>query len=255
MTKKTFMNQIIIFISALFCILFSREFISFWMIENNITSYKIHTIASTIANFILILISWILIRRNKLFKLAGIKDAKLQKWHLLIFPSIYLGLLSLIFMDDISMDLSSTDLLIYLLYSLSIGFAEEFSIRGFLQSHLIQYFGNSKKAIFNAILVSSLFFGCIHFINFESGIYGELSQVCYATFIGFMFGALLFVTKRIYPLIIIHTVFDFFMDLDTVGVPIIEKISETTSLESAIIGTLLTLPCFIYGLIIVKKQY
>ena len=68
-----------------------------------------------------------------------------------------------------------------------------------------------------------------------------------------MFGALLVITKRIYPLIIIHAINDFVAKLDTTGAPIKQKIAESVSVENAIITVLLVLPCLFYGLFLMKK--
>ena len=68
-----------------------------------------------------------------------------------------------------------------------------------------------------------------------------------------MFGVVLLLTKRIYPIIIIHAIIDFFAKLDAVGMP--KKISESKAmdLETSILITLIVLPCLIYGLVLLKK--
>ncbi|EZH72365.1 abortive infection protein [Aquimarina atlantica] len=253
MNKKQFWNQLTIFIIVLLLILLTREYLLQQLIENEIESYQTHTFLKIGANLILIVVSYFFIKNNGLFKVAGIKGTNLQKWHLLLFPLIYLVLLNAMIMDDIDTNILFPNIALFLIYSISIGFAEELSIRGFLQSHLINYLGNTKKNFILSIFVSALFFGLIHLLNFDKGIYGELSQVCYATFIGVMFGVLLVITKRIYPLIIVHAIIDFVGDLDSAGFPIKEKISDPTSIENAIIITLLALPCLLYGIFLMKK--
>ena len=68
-----------------------------------------------------------------------------------------------------------------------------------------------------------------------------------------MFGFLLVITKRIYPIIIVHAIIDFVAKLDSTGIPIKEKISESMSIENAIFIGLLALPCFLYGIFLMKK--
>jgi len=254
MKKKQFWNQLILFVIALLLILLTREYFSHLLIENGIRSYQTHTFLSIGTNIILILISYFFIKKNGLTKFAGIKGTNLKKWYLLIFPLIYLVLLNVFLMDDVNTDFLFPNILILLIYSISIGFSEELSIRGFLQSHLINHFGKTKKNIVLSIFASALFFGFIHLMNFDKGMYGELSQICFATFIGVMFGVLLVITKRIYPLIIIHTVIDFVAKLDSTGLPIKEKISNSMSIEDAIYIALLALPCLIYGIFLMKKH-
>lgn len=253
MNKSKFWNQLAIFIIALLTILTIREYISHQLIERGIESYQTHTFLSIGANLLLILISYFLIKKNGLTKIAGLKGAKLEKVYLLIFPLVFLVLLNVFLMDDINTDILIPNILVLLIYSISIGLAEELSIRGFLQSHLINHFGNTKKKVILSIFASALFFGLIHLMNFDKGIYGELSQICFATFIGVMFGILLVITKRIYPLIIIHAIIDFVAKLDSTGIPIKEKISQSMSVENSVFIALLTLPCLIYGIFLMKK--
>jgi len=253
MESKKFQTQLIAFVITLLAILLIREFISYKLIQNGIESFRIHISLSIGANLILILVSNFFIKKNGLFKIAGIRGTRLQKWYLLIFPPVYLVLLNAAFLDELNMNLLLPNIGFLFIYVLSIGFSEELSIRGFLQSYLIKQFGNTKRNIILSVFASSLFFGILHLINFNKGLFGELSQVCFATFIGVMFGALLIITKRIYPLIIIHSIIDFVAKLDSTGVPVKQKIVESMSVENAVLSTLLLLPCLIYGLFLMKK--
>lgn len=253
MNKNKFWNQLAIFVIALLTILMVREYFSHQLIEKGIDSYQTHTFLSIGANLILILLSYFLIKKNGLIKIAELKGTKLEKVYLLIFPLVFLVLLNVFLMDNINTDILIPNILVLLIYSISIGFAEELSIRGFLQSHLIHHFGKTKKNIILSVFASALFFGAIHLMNFDKGIYGELSQVCFATFIGVMFGFLLVITKRIYPLIIIHAIIDFVAKLDSTGIPIKEKINQSMSVENSVFIVLLALPCLIYGIFLMKK--
>lgn len=252
MNKNKFWSQLAIFVIALLTILTVREYFSHQLIEKGIDSYQTHTFLNIGANLILILLSYFLIKKNGLIKIAGLKGTK-QKVYLLIFPLVFLVLINIFLMDDINTDILIPNILVLLIYSISIGFAEELSIRGFLQSHLIHHFGKTKNNIILSVFASALFFGTIHLMNFDKGIYGELSQVCFATFIGVMFGFLLVITKRIYPLIIIHAIIDFVAKLDSTGIPIKEKISQSVSVENSVFIVLLALPCLIYGIFLMKK--
>lgn len=252
-SKLKFWNQLFLFVLILLILLFTRAFFWHQLIRLKIDSYNYHTLISIITNLILIIVSYLFIKRNNLFVIAGLKQVKLKRAYLLLFPVLYLCALNGIFMDDLNANISFTNILIFSLYVITIGFAEELSIRGFLQSHFINHLGNSKKGVIISVFLASLFFGLIHIINFDKGIYGELSQIGFATFIGVMFGFLLIVTKRIYPLVIIHAIIDFVGDLDEVGAKITTKIVEPVSLENSIFITLLTLPCLLYGLFLMKK--
>lgn len=253
MNKPKFWSELAIFVIALLTILTVREYFSHKLIEKGIDSYQTHTFLSIGADIFLILISYYLITRNQLTKIAGIKGMKIEKVYLLIIPLVYLVLLNTLLMDNINTDLLIPNIHILIINCIFIGFAEELSIRGFLQSHLINKFGSTKKNTVLSVFASATFFGLIHLLKFDKGIYGELSQVCFASFIGVMFGFLLLITKRIYPLILIHMIIDFFAKLDSTGVPMKEKISESISVENSVFITLLALPCLIYGIFLMKK--
>ncbi|SEK31523.1 hypothetical protein SAMN04487910_0231 [Aquimarina amphilecti] len=253
MINSKFWNQLILFVIAILTILLSREYFSDLLIEKGVDSYQIHTFLNIGSNLLLIIVSILLILKNGLSKIAGIKETKLKRWYLLLFPLVYLVLLNLLLIDEINTVLLAPNVLVFAIYALSIGFAEELSLRGFLQSYLIKHLGSTKKNIILSVLISSLFFGLLHIINFDNGFYGELSQIIYATFIGVMFGTLLVVTKRIYPLIIIHAIIDFVGDFETIGLPVKKTVSESGSLENAILITLLISPCLLYGIFLMKK--
>lgn len=253
MPQKKFLQQLSLFLLVLFSILFLRKFISNTLIENGYDSYQIQTLLSIGANLILIFFSYYLIKKNGLEKLAGLKGTKLRRWYLLLFPIIYLVLLNFLLMDEQTGNTTFMNLALYLIYFVSVGFTEELSVRGFMQSHFISYLGNSKKCIFLSVIVSALFFGLVHLIKFDKGIYGELSQILFATFIGAMFGAVLLATKKLYPLVIIHAVVDIVANTDKLGIAFSEKISEPWTLENSIIIASLTLPCFIYAIFILQK--
>ena len=254
MTKKQFWNQLLLFVAALLLILIIREYFSHQLIENRVESYKIHMLLGTGANIILIILSMFFIKKNGLLKIAGIKGTKLKRWYLLLFPLVFLVLLNVLLMDDIHIDILFPNVLFLFIYCISIGFAEELSIRGFLQSHIINFLGNTKKNIIFSIFAAAIFFGLIHLLNFDKGIYGEISQVFFATFIGIMFGVVLVITRRIYPLIIVHAVIDFAAKLDATGFPIKEKINTSMSIENAVLSVLLVLPCLLYGIFLMKKS-
>jgi len=162
MTNKQFWNQLLLFVISLLVILFTREYFSHWLIENKNQSYQTHTFLSIGANLLLILLSYYFIKRNKLTKIAGIIGTKFKKWYLLIFPLVYLVVLNAVIMDDVNMDILLPNILVLIIYSTSIGFAEELSIRGFLQSHLIKRYGKTKRNIIFSVFVSALFFGLVN---------------------------------------------------------------------------------------------
>lgn len=250
MKNNTLLKNIGMFIVLFFSTIILKRLTVSYLAENQSISYETYLLTKTIYNIILAVVSLYMIKVNRLKELAGISKVTPKKITLVIIGGLYLVLLNIIFGDDIT-NATITNVSVLLIYCISIGLSEELSIRGFLQSSLVHYFKNPKKAVF----IASLFFGVVHLIHFDKGIYGELSQVFYATFIGVMFGVLLLITKRIYPLIIIHTLIDFFAKIDRVGQDFnIENINvNATSLPNAVLSVLIVLPCLLYGMFLMKK--
>ncbi|GAA6152884.1 CPBP family intramembrane glutamic endopeptidase [Pseudoteredinibacter isoporae] len=251
--QSKFWGPIGIFTVTFISVLLLREYSYHQLFAQGITDYSIHTSIGIMANILIVAISYWLIKANDLFAIAGLKGKKTEKWYLLLFPLVYLVSLNLLIADEPSADTLFSQTALFIVYCLSIGFAEELSIRGFLQSYFVKYFGGSKKGVLMSILLASLFFGVVHLIKFDSGLYGEIAQLFYASFIGLMFGILLIVCKRIYPLIIVHALIDFFADIGEVGLPVQQTVADPVSMENALLIVILTLPCLIYALILMYR--
>lgn len=209
-------------------------------------------------NFIYVLGAYWGIKKYQLITLGGLGKAPLKNWWLLLFP-LYLVVLNF----DTDLDFSSIPASRYAalaLYTLSIGFSEEYLLRSFLQSGLLKRYGITKKGIVWSVVGAALVFGLLHLVKFDKGLFGEIGQVCFATFIGVMFGAILLRTHKIWPLVIIHALIDYAAKIDEL--PIVNEISETTKEVTESTGNeiggliaivLITLPCLIYGLVLLKK--
>ena len=210
-------------------------------------------------NFIYVLGAYWGIKKYQLTTLGGLGTSSFKNWWLLLFP-LYLVLLNF----DTDLDFNSIPASRYAtlaLYTLSIGFSEEYLLRSFLQSALLKRYGSTKKGIVWSVIGAALVFGILHLIKFDKGLYGEIGQVCFATFIGVMFGAILLRTHKIWPLVLIHALIDYAAKIDEL--PIVREITETvtevseTSNGDAIGGLigiiLITIPCLIYGLVLLRK--
>ncbi|MBL4605535.1 MAG: CPBP family intramembrane metalloprotease [Flavobacteriaceae bacterium] len=253
MKKLSTLNQIVFFTGFIVFILLLNNSIKEALLSNGIDSYNFHLGVKAFSNCILGIVSFFIARKLNLIKLGGLSKTKPKKLWLLIFPLLFLVSLNGLFLDTIP-NYNALNLIILSIYCLSIGISEELSIRSVLLPLLIRFFGKGKKATIKAILISSLIFGLLHLIKFDKGIYGEISQVFFATFIGISFGAILVVIKRIYPLIIAHAVIDFVAKLDSINTPIKEVVAQPMNIENSLITVLLTIPCLLYGVYVIKKQ-
>ncbi|GGG31183.1 hypothetical protein GCM10011344_35140 [Dokdonia pacifica] len=254
MKAKTSLIPLVAFIAILILIISSREWTTDLLITQGITSYTSHSLFSTGVNIVMSIIAFVFIRKYQLQSLAGIRTGKVQHMWLLLYP-LYLILINILFMDEIPTDNLWMNILVLLIYCISIGYSEELSLRGFMQSYLIKAYGHSKKGIVFSVFGAAFIFGVLHLFKFDKGMYGEVSQVFFALFIGVLFGALLLRTKRLYPLIIIHALIDFFAKLDGMGIPktATEVTPQSSSLMSALITTLIVAPCLVFGIIMLRK--
>lgn len=250
---KTTLKHILLFVFLLLIIPTVNNIIKSYLISQEIQEYNTLLLVKTISNLILSIISFVCIKKLNLSELGGLRNKKTEKKRLLIFPLLYLVALNLVFADDIP-NFTISNLIVLSIYCLSIGFSEELSLRSVLLPLFIKHFGNDKKSVVKAIVIAAVVFGLLHLIKFDKGIYGELSQLCFATFIGVLFGALLITTKRIYPLIIIHSLIDFAAKIDTIGIPFQAKTASETEISGAIFSVIFTLPCLLYGIYIMRKH-
>ncbi|SFV01532.1 CPBP family intramembrane glutamic endopeptidase [Butyrivibrio sp. INlla21] len=89
------------------------------------------------------------------------------------------------------------------------GICEEFLTRAITMNFLRSALGNTKKGTVLAIILSSLPFGLLHFINLSNGdVIGTLGQVLYAIGFGVLLGAMYVRSKNIWANVVIHFIFD-----------------------------------------------
>ncbi|WP_121908426.1 CPBP family intramembrane glutamic endopeptidase [Ulvibacter antarcticus] len=253
MNKTLLKSDFTVFIILFLFVVLLRQFTVSQMLAAGIDSYYVHSGFKICVNILLAAISIYFIRKNNLQELAGLSKVKVKRAYLLLFPLLYLTIINALFLDDISEENLWLNLFVSGIYCLSVGLSEELTLRGFIQSFLINRFGSSKKNIVIVIFASAAFFGILHLVKFDKGLYGEISQLFFATFIGVMFGVVLLITKRIYPLIIIHAAIDFVAKLDSMGNPAAAQISNPTSLTNSIATSLIVLPCLLYAIYYIWK--
>ncbi len=187
--------------------------ISNLLFKYGLSDFYSETLENIIINFIALIIILILIRKLEIG--LAIKGGNLTT--LLFYVPILL--IAIIFSGG-SLHLSIIEttnnfkLFIYGLEIFTSAFLEEFLFRGLILAILLKYYYRKKYGLLKSILISSLIFGCIHFLNYfnnqDVGIKSVTNQI-YATFaFGFMYGAAYLKTKNIIILAIIHSLSNFF---------------------------------------------
>ncbi len=103
------------------------------------------------------------------------------------------------------------DFISLVLYMLFVGIYEELLCRGWLLNVFVRKHNKKYGQVILSIALSSLVFGCMHFLNVFSGqtFFQSLMQVFQTTALGFLLGAIYYRTKNIYSVIFLHGFFDF----------------------------------------------
>ncbi len=105
---------------------------------------------------------------------------------------------------------SQQDIYYFLLQCLTVGLFEELVFRGLVLSWLLSYLKHKKYYIWKSIIISSLLFGLMHVFNVFSGagLSATLLQVVYTTLTGMMWAAVLILTKNIWIVVSLHTLYN-----------------------------------------------
>ena len=103
-------------------------------------------------------------------------------------------------------ELNVPNLISLIILAVTIGMAEEFFFRGFIQGEI-------------SVVVSGVIFGLVHITNALSGqdIITTLMQVLQASSLGILLGSIYFITKNIWSVVFLHAFYDFAIMLSEVN--------------------------------------
>lgn len=140
------------------------------------------------------------------------------------------------------------------LYALLTGFApgffEEMALRGGALNDMMIQWKDKPGRVMKSLLASGVVFGVIHLINLVgAGVWETLLQVCYASAVGILFGAIYLRTKNIVALIVVHSFVDFMAELfvETEGAAEVTTYSIVSSVIIIVVFT-------IFGLYLVRRE-
>ena len=220
-------------------------------------SYLAGTIIQGLTSLLLVIV----MAYFKLIKTVGFSKPPEWKQVLIAWPILALSLLASwsLFTGVLVIDMSKPlHILFYMLVYLSTGFYEEILCRGLVLSLLLNAWGQTKKGLSWAVIISSLLFGIIHLVSLLLGrisFLASLTQVGYATFIGVFFAACILRNRSLWPAIIGHAIFNMSSDLNTIAIGgTFGEISTTNSTLSDALSTIIIMfPFLVYGLFILRK--
>ena len=180
--------------------------------------------------------------------------------------SVYLGLPMLIFSGISLLTVVTTKMEVnssfinLILFCISVGIAEEFMCRGWIQNEFIERFSKNYKEVFVSILLSAFIFGAMHITNIFNGqtVFETLMQVVQATSLGFLLGSIYYRSKNIWAVIFLHAFYDFSFMLpevnslkDCTGNAVL---STSAQLETIYASILISIIFFVSGLIVLRKN-
>jgi membrane protease YdiL (CAAX protease family) len=200
-----------------------------------------------------------------LVKLGIFKNARFtppNQWKALwlAWPLVVITLLNLSSLIDGSLVINTSHpglIILYTFLTLSIGFCEEVMGRGVVLPVMLRKWGNTRRGIYLAVLVSSVLFGAAHIFNIVAGrlpLLANLTQIIYSFFFGVVFAACVLRNNSIWPMIIMHAAIDFVGGLRHIAVGGGSQTDVANStMTNAVVALIITLPLFLYGLFILRK--
>ncbi|MGL5675810.1 MAG: lysostaphin resistance A-like protein [Cellulosilyticaceae bacterium] len=138
-----------------------------------------------------------------------------------------------------------------------VGVNEELSMRSLILNNLIHKYGESRKSIYKAILISSIIFGAIHLVNiFFMSPVTVLVQTINAASAGVLFAAIYICSKNIWAGIVIHALVDWlalFIGQCFVGGESVLSVSMTIP-QGIMMIILGSLPPLVIAIIMINKK-
>lgn len=228
------------------------------IVNTGVSDILAEDISYFLKRLLIIALAILAIKRLNLKTLAGLdKQLSWERKYLILIPSYILIVGALQIFENDTSGLKIIDVIFLFLSTMAIGFSEELVFRGLLQSIFIQT--NNGNKLFLSVLIPAIIFGAMHLGDFKTeNASSEVSQFLYAIFFGIFFGAILLRTNKLIPLAIMHGLIDFVFGFSKImGTETQETTIETTDLSAEIINaiasSIVMLPLFIMGIIVLKK--
>ena len=148
----------------------------------------------------------------------------------------------------------------FIISMLLIGLLEELLCRGVILNMMLEKWGNTKKGMLKSAILSSIIFGLAHLVTlfiYPHLLVGTLSQVLYASFVGFYFACIYIRCKNLYSLVITHAFFDSCsLLINILYLPaMLEGINPVdVSLIDGFSTIILWIPFVLFGLLLIRKR-
>lgn len=209
-------------------------------------------LASVLAKLVTFVIFLWIISRFGWLRSAGFRQlGKPQTWLAVFLMLIYLVALEVYaFTGDFTYPLPDlTMAAATLLDHLGTGLVEETMVRGLVLVAMVLVWGESKKGLVKAILLSSVFFGVIHLANVIVNPVGTVvMQAIVVSLPGILYAALTLAFRSIWPAILIHWLTNAAVNIKLIALPDFE---ETLSMWLIFAAGLI--PVLVYSAYLIRK--
>jgi membrane protease YdiL (CAAX protease family) len=213
--------------------------------------------------FVSVIIIYVM-RKTEVFNINDFRFKGLGKGFILAWFCILLSIATfvMLFMQLPANSLITPNILhisILIIHTLCIGIFEETLIRGLTLKLLLKKWGNSKKGIIIACVVSSVFFGVAHVTNLMIGdsLLEVVGRIFSTTTLGLYFAALYLRTRTLWIPILVHMLVNLssYIFNAIVSNDVLEQMAQAPeNIWANIINRLLlTVVFLIAGLILLKK--
>lgn len=205
-----------------------------------------------------LILLWLLVKLD-LFKKVGFNSPRQWKALWLLWPLALFTLLNLesLFDGSLTIDTSRPGLIaLYIVYNFTIGFCEEVMARGVVLSVMLQKWGNTRRGIYQAVLVSGALFGAAHIFNLLAGrlpALANVAQIAYSFVFGVAFAAFFLRNNSIWPVIVMHAAIDITGSLRHIAVDSSQIAVANNTLDQVISTLIIVLPLFLYSVFILRK--
>lgn len=180
-----------------------RSFLGGFMENEN----EVKLTAGIITRLVMFIILVYIVRRLNFSTFLGLKGAfKIRQVQALLIPLVIV--LMTIFGDmSTYVDAGNKLLTLFLIGNLLVALVEELAFRAIILPLLIQIRSDKKRVLLVSVVMTSLIFGVLHYLNLfrePDNVSGITSQVIFASSIGIYLGGLLLRTRHIIFPIVIH---------------------------------------------------
>ncbi|CCV64727.1 hypothetical protein BN85411500 [Alteracholeplasma palmae J233] len=253
-------NKRIILITLLMLV-FSIGFMISWqlLLTDNLDTYSYIEVLGEFLSFcIAAIFAFFLFEKvHTFFRIKGIK-----KGLLIAFP-IYILIAALLIKSLVGLSISDIEYqgvdatFRYILFMICVGLFEELLFRGILLNVFIKVFENKENKELKALMVSSLLFGMVHFLNILGGQHYlvTIGQVIYTISLGLIFGLIYLKSGNLIAAIIAHVMLNIVAMFTVLIYPTtqIADVSFMSNLINALISIGISVPMYLSSYWIYKK--